>query len=97
MSTMTMLLTFAAALVSTTLAGVIAYFIFKHFASNRAASIAAFWLTVGAAGRSYSFSGPLTEDAAIAFSAFLGAALAILILWRWLLKRPVGEVSGADM
>jgi hypothetical protein len=97
MSTMTMLLAFAVALVGTMLSGAIAYFIFKHFASKRTASIAAFWLTVGAAGRSYSFSGPLTEDAAIAFSAFSGAALAILILWRWLLKRPVGEVSGADM
>jgi hypothetical protein len=94
---MTMLLAFAVALLGTMLAGAIAYFIFKHFASNRAASVAAFWLTVGAAGTRYSYSGPLTEDTAIAFSAFFGAALAILILWRWLLKRPAGEVSGADM
>lgn len=94
---MTMLLAFAVALVSTTFAGVIANFIFKHFASNRAASIAAFWLTVGAAGGRYSYSGPLTEEAALAFSAILGAVLAILILWRWLLKRPAGEVSGADI
>lgn len=97
MFTMTMLFAFAVALVSTMLVGIIAYFIFKHFAPKRAASIAAFWLTVGAAGGRYSYSGPLTGEAALAFSAFLGAVLAILILWRWLLKQPAGEVSGADI
>jgi hypothetical protein len=97
MSTMTMLLAFVVALLGTMLTGAIAYFIFKHFASDRAASIAAFWLAVGAAGMRYSYSGPLTEDTAIAFSAFFGAALAILILWRWLLKRAADEVGGADI
>ena len=94
---MTMLFAFAIALVSTMLAGAIAYFVFKHFASNSAASIAAFWLTVGAAGVRYSYSGPPTEQTALAISAFLGAAVAIFLLWRWLLKRPAGEASGADI
>ena len=91
---MYMLLAFAAAFMSTMLAGAIANFIFRHFASNRSASVAAFWLTVGAAGGRYPYSGRLTADAVLALSALSGAALAIIILWRWLLRRPGGEVNG---
>jgi hypothetical protein len=94
---MTLLLTFAVALVGTLLAGAMAYFIFKHFASVRAAGIAAFWLTVGSTGGRYSYSGPANEEAVLAFGGILGAALAFFVLWRWLLKRPAGQVTNADL
>jgi hypothetical protein len=54
MSTMPMLVAFVAALATTVLAGAIAFFIFKQFATDKAARIAAFWLTLGAAGGRYS-------------------------------------------
>ena len=91
-----MLLAFAAALVTTMLAGAIAYFVFKHFASKKAASIGAFWLMVGAAAVRYSYSGPLNDEAALAFSALLGAGLAVFLLWRWLLRKPADSATDRD-
>jgi hypothetical protein len=91
-----MLSAFVAAFVSTMLAGTVAYFIFKHFASDQAAGIAALWLTVGAAGGRYSYAGPLTREAAFGLTAFAGAVLAILLLWRWLRRQPTNRATGGD-
>jgi hypothetical protein len=92
---MIMLLSFIAALVTVLLGGGIAYYIAKHFASNRAARIGAFWLLVGATVGRYFYFGPLIREAAPAFSALAGAALAILLLWRLLLK-PLGNDISSD-
>jgi hypothetical protein len=86
-----MLVAFVAALATTVLAGAIAFFIFKHFATDKAARIAAFWLTVGAAGGRYSYSGPINEQAAFAASALAGAFVALFGLRFWLLGQHGGK------
>ena len=91
---MNMLLAFIAALGATFLLGGLARFIFRHFASDKVARIAAFWLAVGEAGARHSYAGPPGEEALIAMSGFAGAALGIFLLWRWLLRRPAGALAG---
>jgi hypothetical protein len=94
---MTLFGAFASALLTTLLTGGVAYYLFKQFSSLKAAGIAAFWLTFGTAGGRYSYSGPLTQDTVAALAALAGAALALILLWRWLLKRPAGEATNDDI
>lgn len=93
---MPLLLAFAAALVTTMLSGAMAFFVFKHFASKKAAGIGAFWLTVGVAAGRYSYSGPFNDEAALAFSALLGAGLALFLLWGWLLRKRADSATSTE-
>jgi hypothetical protein len=88
---MTIFGAFASAFLTMLMQGGLWYYVFKHFASRKAAAIAAFWLTFGAAGGRYSHSGRLTHETAPALGAVVGAGLALILLWLWLLKRPAAE------
>ena len=89
---MIVLANFLMSLLITLIGGVITHWVFKHFASDKAARLAAFWLTLGGATTRYSFAGPLSPALILALGKFAGAALALVILWWWLLRRlPVDE------
>jgi hypothetical protein len=90
---MNILLAFSAALLTTLIGGGIAYFLAKHFASKKAARLAAFWLTVGGAANRHSVR--LDEETAIEFSALAGGLVAIFLLWRFLL-RPLSDTGSAE-
>ena len=71
----------------TLVGALIAHWIFKHFATDKAARIAAFWLTVGGTAPRYSLAGPWSPELALALGKLAGTALALAILWWWLLRR----------
>jgi hypothetical protein len=88
---MTIFGAFASAFLTMLAQGGICYYVFKHFASRKAAALAAFWLTFGTAGGRYSHAGPLTSETAPALGAVVGAGLALVLLWLWLLKRQAAD------
>lgn len=81
----------ASAFLTMLVQGAACFWVFKHFASRRAASIAAFWLIFGIAGGRYSHSGRLTYETAPTLAAVVGAGLALVLLWLWLLKEPAAD------
>jgi hypothetical protein len=90
---MMLFLALLAGFISTLLAGALTHWIFKHFASDGAARIGAFWLSFGAAGGRHSFERPFGSEDLPGFLALCGAALGLAILWYWLLKRPEHRTS----
>lgn len=90
---MTIFGAFVSAFLTTLMQGGICFWVFKHFASRKVATIAAFWLIFGTAGGRYSHSGKLTYETAPTLAAVVGAGLAIILLWLWLLKGPAAEAA----
>lgn len=90
---MTIFGAFVSAFLTMLMQGAIGFWFFKHFASRKAAAIAAFWLVFGTAGGRCSHSGKLTYETAPTLAAVVGAGLALIFLWIWLLKEPTVEAA----
>lgn len=86
---MNFLAAFIATFLTSLLSGLAFDWIARHFASARTAALAAFWVTVGNAAGRYGGAAKADADLLLVLGGLTGAALALFILWRTLLRgRP---------
>ena len=93
---MNSLTAFVLAFASTAFIGMVARYAARYFASEKASRIAAFGVALGYALGRFSYSGAAAVEDVPAISAAFGAFAGLVAAWAWLLRRDVGELTGAD-
>lgn len=88
---MSIAIPFVAALFATLFVGAVARLLAKFVTSDRPARLGAFCVAIGFAVGRFSFSGTVDSRALPPIAAVFGAAVALTILWLWLVKQ-----RGAD-
>ena len=83
----TLIMTFFGALLSTAIIGAVARFVIQIFSVTLPARFGGFCIAFGFAIARYSFDGPIDGRLMIAASASLGALMALIGLWYWLVAK----------
>ena len=93
---MSIAIPFVTAFLATLFVGAVAWLFAKFVTSDRMARLSAFCVAIGFALGRFSFAGKIDSQALPPIAAILGAAVALMILWMWLVKQRGADQLLAD-